>query len=539
MLDTKISEDINQGCFASLEEIYEETEFVDYEKGIGSASGVTVSTDGKTGRVHNDDGFNMIVGGTGSKKSRDIISPLILNNAIAGNSMIISDVKADLYKLNSKMLRKRGYRVVVLNFNDPDRGDAYNPLLSIYRDYKFNGKSDRANTELNSLCEIIFQTMKSEKDAFWHTTSAIYMTGLSLVLLDHFEEEFVTLANVLNLHLQGTKKFGASNYMKEFYSDMEYTEAFKMMMSTLNAPNDTRASIHSVFVSGLNKLVGQNKALIRMLSHSTFEMQDLVDEKVAVFLIANEESLSAHAALITALLQQWYNILINIADQTNGRLKRKVSFVLDEVANLPPLKDFDITISLARARNISISICIQSLAQLEHRYGKEVARTIIGNTNNWIYLFSPDPELLKYISDLTGVVTDETGRKRNLISVNQLRHLKKQTEDGLTECLMILGRLNPTISYLKDISEYAGIEPIECLDIPLREEVEAKEIDFCSMVQNKRKKKVQKLLDEAEEDRRKQQDEVRARRETIKKRDPLQVTAVLDKVINELIGGDA
>lgn len=92
--------------------------------------------------------------------------------------MIISDVKGELYKLTSRLLRKQGYRVVVLNFNDPDRGDAYNPIIPIYRDYKKNGKTDRANRELNNFSEMIFASMKSSKDPFWHTNSGMYFTGL-------------------------------------------------------------------------------------------------------------------------------------------------------------------------------------------------------------------------------------------------------------------------------------------------------------------------------------------------------------------------
>lgn len=537
MLDTKISSDINQGRYATLEEINEETEVVDYVNGIGTASGVTVYTDGKTARVHDDDGFNMVVGGTGSKKTRDVIAPYIVNNAIAGNSMIISDVKGDLYKLTSRLLRKNEYRVVVLNFNDPDRGDAYNPITPIYRDYKKNGKSDRANRELNSFSETIFASMISDKEPYWHTTASMYFTGLELSLFDNFEETDATIVNALNLHIQGNKRFAGSSYIKEFYSDMENAEAWKMMLPSVNAPNETRSCIHSTFVAALNRLVGQNKSLIKMLSHSTFEVQEIIDKKVAVFLIANEESLSVHAGLITALIQQWYNMLNNIADQTNGVLKRKVAFVLDEMGNLPALKDFEVTISLARARNISFTIAIQSFAQLELRYGKEVARTIIGNTTNWIYLFSPDPELLKYISELTGEVSDENGKTRNLLSVNQLRHLKKRTEEGLTECLMILGRLNPMVCYLRDISEYYGIEPIDSLDIPLREDVEVLDIDFCSIVEAKKRKKMEKKIDEAEQERQKQWLEMNKKKDSIKKQDPFQLSAIMNNVIGELIGG--
>lgn len=538
MFETKVSSNINQSGFATLEEIERETDSMDYLHAHGKVAGVTVSTDGMEARVYFDDGFYLVVGGTGSKKTRDVVAPYIYNNALVGNSMIITDVKGDLYKTLSVLLKKLGYKIIVLNFNDPDSGDAYNPIGPIYRDYK-KGNVDKANRELNNFSEIIFQSMKSEKDPFWHTNSSMYFVGLELTLFDLFDEEQATIANALNLHIQGVKKIGGTSYMKEYYSDKENAEAWKLMVSTVNAPNETRSSIHSVYTAALNKLIGQNRALIKMMSHSTFEANELVEKKTAVFIIANEESLSVHGGLITALITQWYDILVNLADQTNGVLKRNVVFVLDEFGNLPGITDFQTKISLSRARGISWMIVIQSFAQLEVRYGKDVARTIIGNTANWIYLFSPDPELLKYVSDLCGEVTDEhTGQTRNLLSVNQLRHFMKCNEDGLTECLMLLGRMNPFVSYLPDISKYYGIEPIDSLDIPVREDKVIDNINFTEIVENNKKERLQKMMDDAEREKRKTREELLKKKEQAKKHDPENITGIMNSVIFKLVGGE-
>jgi type IV secretion system protein VirD4 len=44
-----------------------------------------------------------------------------------------------------------------------------------------------------------------------------------------------------------------------------------------------------------------------------------------------------------------------------------------------PIPDFDTLIALARGRGISIWLGLQSLAQLEGRYGKSAAQTILTN----------------------------------------------------------------------------------------------------------------------------------------------------------------
>ena len=495
MFETRIPTNINQGEFATIEDIKRIGVKINYKSGKPGTGGVGMLSDGETAYALDDDGFYLVVGSTGSKKTRNVVAPYIYNNALAGNSMIISDIKGDIYKLLVRSLRKLGYKIVVLNFNEPEKGDAYNPIQSIYRDYK-GGKVDKANRELNNMSETIFQLVESKKVPFWHITSANYYVGCELTLFNLFDESMATIDNAFNLHIQGEKKIGGMTYMKDYYSDEEDSVAWKMMEATVNAPNETRASILSVFTSALNKLIGQNQGLIKMMSHSTFEIRELVDEKTAVFIISNEESLSAHGNLIAALIQQWYDNLVNIADSTNGVLKRNVVFVLDEFGNLPAIKDFQMKVSLSRARGISFMIVLQSFAQLELRYGKEVARTIIGNTANWIYLFSPDLDILTHISNLCGEVTDEyTGQTRKLLSINQLRHFQKNNEEGLTECLMLLGRMNPFVSYLPDIADYYGIEPIEELDIPAREEEKIEKINFDEIVEAKRMKKLQEMIE--------------------------------------------
>lgn len=538
MFDTRVPASINQGGFGTIEDVKSVGVKISYESGHAGVAGISMTSDGKTAYVLDDDGFYLTVGGTGSKKTRNVVAPYIYNNALVGNSMIITDVKGDLYKLLSPTLRKLGYKIRILNFNEPEKGDAYNPIKEIYRDYKI-GRVDKANRELNNFSEIIFQSMKSEKDPFWHTNGGMYFVGLELTLFDLFDEEQATIANALNLHIQGVKKIGGTSYMKEYYSGKENAEAWKLMVSTVDAPNETRSSIYSVYAAALNKLIGQNRALIKMMSHSTFEVSELLEKKTAVFIIANEESLSVHGGLITALITQWYDILVNLADQTNGVLKRNVVFVLDEFGNLPGITDFQTKISLSRARGISWMIVIQSFAQLELRYGKDVARTIIGNTANWIYLFSPDPELLKYISDLCGEVTDEyTGQTRHLLSVNQLRHFQKCNEEGLTECLMLLGRMNPFVSYLPDISQYYGIEPIDSLDIPIRADEVINDINFTEIVEKNRKEKLQKTMNEAEREKRKTREEILKKKEQAKKHDPENITGIMNSMIFKLVGGE-
>ena len=96
------------------------------------------------------------------------------------------------------------------------------------------------------------------------------------------------------------------------------------------------------------------------------------------------------------------------------------------------------------------------------------------------------------------------GRSSNLLSVNQLRHFQKSNDEGCTECLMLLGRLSPFVTYLPDISAYYGVEPMDVLDIPERVDPEVDDIDFKGLVEKRREERLEAML---EENRQKEKDQ--------------------------------
>lgn len=77
-------------------------------------------------------------------------------------------------------------------------------------------------------------------------------------------------------------------------------------------------------------------------------------------------------------------------------------FILDEFANMPPLKDVTTMVTAARSRDIRMTMIIQNFAQLNDVYGKDDAETIRGNCGNMIYLLTTRLATLEEISKLCG-----------------------------------------------------------------------------------------------------------------------------------------
>ena len=78
----------------------------------------------------------LVIGATGSGKTQTVIKPTVKILAKKGESMIITDPKGEIYENTAEMLRAKGYQILLLNFRDPQNGNAWNPMSLPYKIYK-------------------------------------------------------------------------------------------------------------------------------------------------------------------------------------------------------------------------------------------------------------------------------------------------------------------------------------------------------------------------------------------------------------------
>jgi type IV secretion system protein VirD4 len=74
-----------------------------------------------------------------------------------------------------------------------------------------------------------------------------------------------------------------------------------------------------------------------------------------------------------------------------------VRFILDDFAANAFIPDFDKILSVVRSRNISASVILQSISQLEGMYGHAAAMTILNNCDHCLYLGGQDVETARYM----------------------------------------------------------------------------------------------------------------------------------------------
>ena len=403
------------------------------------AAGVALVNNGKEMWVDNGEYHNLIIGSTGSGKTECVVKPLVNLLSKKGESMVITDPKGEIYQYCGEYLKKQGYNIVILNFRDPEKGNSWNPLALPYMYYK-QGNQDKATELLEDVSlNILYDKSEGGDSAFWQKSAADYFSGLTMGLFMDAKEKEVNLNSINFMSTVGEERRGTKTYIQEYFNlKGEASPAYIFASNTINAPNDTKGGILSTFRQKI-RLFSTKENLSEMLSYSDFDMRDIGNKKTAVFMIIHDEKKTYHG-LMTIFIKQCYETLIDCAQANGGKLTYRTNFILDEFANMPPLKDVDSMVTAARSRAIRFSFIIQNFAQLNDVYGEEVAQVIKGNCGNLIYLISTELKALEEISKMCGEVKSKEKDKTAstpLVTVSDLQKLK------LFQAIIIRWRKNP------------------------------------------------------------------------------------------------
>ncbi len=389
-----------------------------------------------------------VISATGLGKTTSYVIPTILSFASQAikKSMVISDPKGENYRITAKKLRKEGYKVYLLNFRDHRHSEYWNPLTPIYREYQraFDVTKEIERVTINQRIKYRFQdkiydTLKeAEKNAQFEKKLMLSEVGNKI---DHMANMLITIddkhdmvwdlgaRDILKSFLWAMledSKLDESSFERITEDTFSFSTIFKILASfdgmgsnenPLNfdrgyfsrrphnskaylfsrGPFDcaerTRSSYMTTFQSKL--AVMKNSTIQTITSCNSFDLNVLLEDKVAIFIDYHDE-IKTHYQMISLFVQSAYNFLIeNVSRLKTGKLDKPFYFILDEFGNFPPIIDLDTTISACRGRNIFFILIIQSYAQLDNVYGKNVATIIRDNLNIHIFLGSNNPETLE------------------------------------------------------------------------------------------------------------------------------------------------
>ena len=349
-----------------------------------------------------DDVHTLCIGSTRSGKSRNVVLPTIGYMGLSGENMILSDPKGELYQYTFPFLESLGYEVIAIDFKNPLKSSRYNFLQNVIDAVN----DDNIPKAIDYTWDITSSLVgKSKGERIWNDGEAsVIASSILCVVYDNRDNpEYQNLTNVYyfiaNMCHLSEKVMPLNRYMKTLAD----THPAKALLGISDvAPSRTRGSF---FTSALTTLrLFTNPYIYSMTCESDFKLADTGAKKRAIFMILPDEK-TTYYSLASLFVSQQYELLVNAADIRGGRLEKRVNFILDEFGNFTEIPSFANKLTVGAGRGIRFNLFVQSLAQVEEKYGRENATTVKGNCAIWIYLCADDNGTLDEISKRLGNYT--------------------------------------------------------------------------------------------------------------------------------------
>jgi len=130
----------------------------------------------------------LLTGMTRSGKGETFVNVMvdILSRAQLQASMVIGDPKGELFQMASGTLRKRGYNVQVLNYQNVDFSMSNNPL-QLAKAYAQKGYYEKVQTEVDVVAESLYRQAKAEAGGnakFWEDSSMFLFSALFMAMIN-------------------------------------------------------------------------------------------------------------------------------------------------------------------------------------------------------------------------------------------------------------------------------------------------------------------------------------------------------------------
>jgi type IV secretion system protein VirD4 len=362
----------------------------------GLVTGYTKHKDKEKIHYISDDLHTLIIGATRSGKTRSIILQTICLLGLSGESMVISDIKGELYDYTADSLRFLGYDVVALDFNEPLKSDRYNflqPIIDLVA-------ADNVSKAIEYLWDFVKALVPSGKgEPIWENGEVSAIAGcIMLAVLENMDNpQFQNLTNVFYfLSYMGKADDKGIMPLDRYISGLEDTHPAKgLFQAVMNAPFKTRGSF---FISAITTLrLFTLPFIYNMTNASDFEPVKTCKKKTAIFIILPYERTTYHS-LASLFCYSLYLELAIEANKRGGRIPVRVNYVLDEFGNFTKIPAFDNELSVGGGAGIRFNIVVQSFEQIEKVYGKEVAEIIKNNCHCLIYLMSNALKTVEEIS---------------------------------------------------------------------------------------------------------------------------------------------
>ena len=264
-----------------------------------------------------------------------------------------------------------------------------------------------------SLAEAFIPLSIIENDNYWRIASKTVFVSL----LDKFSNSQKT--SELIRWLQYEKLFSLCQLL-------EGTKAAAHMDFSSEKTASSVRSVTSTFLECLESLQD---------TKTPFSIRNWISQKDSSWLFI--QCTPSQRSLLRPLISAWISSAVRGLLALPIDLKRRIWFAIDELPTLQRVKDLETLLTEGRKYGGCGIISLQSPAQLEEVYGRNVAKIIIGNTATKVIFRERDPEIATRISHAFG--------EREVIEIQEgISYGAHEARDGVS--LSMQNKVRPVVS---------------------------------------------------------------------------------------------
>jgi type IV secretion system protein VirD4 len=390
------------------------------------------------------DGLVMVFAATGAGKGLGIVIPSLLTYR---GSMVVTDPKGENYAITRRHRSTVG-KVRMLNPRDLVHSDRFNPLDMIRRGHL---------TDVDDAMALAKLMVKPDaREAHWDDKATEILQALILHTLQE-PAASRTLATVRKLSTGGRETFIET--LQEIATQSPSVAAREIAQGAFSSAIDDQGNFTPEFSSILSNVQKATKPWSGgapagvLSSSSTFDLSDLTDGVVTLYLCVDEDLLNVY--------DRWLRVMVGCILNTMTRAKanrpkRKVVLLLDECAVLGPLETLESQAGLLRAYCTPVLIW-QNMPQIYKIYGQDAAKAFLANASARVFFGINDNDTAQYVAAMLGnapAVSRSSGVSYNGNGGNS--HQEGQSESGywLLDASEVQRSLTRTVVKLRTV-EYA------------------------------------------------------------------------------------
>ncbi|WP_431323423.1 type IV secretory system conjugative DNA transfer family protein [Rhizobium sp. YTU87027] len=333
-----------------------------------------------------DDRHHLIVGPTRSGKGVGYVIP---NALMFPGSMIVTDLKGEIFDLTAGYRRANGHQVFLFSPGSP-KTHRWNPLDFVRAD-----RGSRTIDIQNIAALLIPETVGSE-NAVWQGTAQQLIAGvISYVLESRHYHNRRNLGEINAFFNTGVDLQSMMKLIKENEVDLS-----RFTIESFNAYISLNERAARSALLDIQKALApfRNERVIASTAVTDMAISSLQRRPVTIYLAPGITDMTILRPLLTLFVQQVMDLLTREHNQSG----LPVYFLLDEFRQLKKMDEILNKLPYVAGYNVKMAFVLQDLKSVDEIYGETSRHSLLGNCGLQLILGANDQVTAEYASRALG-----------------------------------------------------------------------------------------------------------------------------------------